>query len=63
MWPDFDVSDLTAAVEDFRRRHRRFGGVNPSEGASTAPSETSPRRDSVAPAKPALERRRVLRVT
>jgi len=41
MWPDFDVSDLTAAVEDFRRRHRRFGGVSHSEGPSTAPSDAS----------------------
>jgi undecaprenyl diphosphate synthase len=27
MWPDFDASDLRRAVEEFRRRERRFGGV------------------------------------
>ena len=25
MWPDFDTADLEAAVEEFRRRERRFG--------------------------------------
>jgi len=27
MWPDFDETDLDAAVGEFRRRERRFGGV------------------------------------
>jgi len=27
MWPEFDASDLAAAVEDFHRRDRRFGAV------------------------------------
>jgi len=27
MWPDFDATDLAAAVNDFHRRERRFGGV------------------------------------
>jgi undecaprenyl diphosphate synthase len=27
MWPDFATSDLDAAVEEFRGRERRFGGV------------------------------------
>ena len=27
LWPDFDGGDLAAAVADFRRRERRFGGV------------------------------------
>jgi undecaprenyl diphosphate synthase len=27
MWPDFDSADLEAAVAEFRRRERRFGGV------------------------------------
>jgi undecaprenyl diphosphate synthase len=27
MWPDFDAEDLTAAVEEYRRRDRRFGEV------------------------------------
>jgi undecaprenyl diphosphate synthase len=27
MWPDFDAVDLEAALEEFRHRERRFGGV------------------------------------
>lgn len=27
MWPDFDATDLDAAVNDFRHRERRFGAV------------------------------------
>jgi undecaprenyl diphosphate synthase len=27
MWPDFDAADLDAALEEFKRRDRRFGGV------------------------------------
>jgi len=27
MWPDFGAEDLGAAVNDFRKRERRFGGV------------------------------------
>jgi undecaprenyl diphosphate synthase len=27
MWPDFDAADLDAALEEFNRRDRRFGGV------------------------------------
>jgi undecaprenyl diphosphate synthase len=27
MWPDFDQADLDAALEEFKRRDRRFGGV------------------------------------
>jgi undecaprenyl diphosphate synthase len=27
MWPDFDAGDLDAALEDFRGRQRRFGGI------------------------------------
>jgi undecaprenyl diphosphate synthase len=27
MWPDFGPADLSTALEDFRRRERRFGGV------------------------------------
>jgi undecaprenyl pyrophosphate synthase len=25
MWPDFNISDLRAAVEEFHSRDRRFG--------------------------------------
>ena len=27
MWPEFDASDLDAALAEFRSRERRFGGV------------------------------------
>jgi undecaprenyl diphosphate synthase len=27
MWPEFDEGDLDAALEEFARRERRFGGV------------------------------------
>ena len=27
MWPDFDESDLDAAIHEFRHRERRFGAV------------------------------------
>lgn len=30
MWPDFDEADLDGAVEEFRRRERRFGAVQES---------------------------------
>jgi undecaprenyl diphosphate synthase len=33
MWPDFNEADLDAALEEFRHRERRFGGVP----ATTAP--------------------------
>jgi undecaprenyl diphosphate synthase len=27
MWPDFNEADLDGALEEFRHRERRFGGV------------------------------------
>jgi len=27
MWPDFDESDLTIALDDFNHRERRFGAI------------------------------------
>lgn len=30
LWPDFDESDLTAAIIDYNSRERRFGGVGPA---------------------------------
>jgi undecaprenyl diphosphate synthase len=27
MWPEFDEGDLDAALEEFKGRQRRFGGV------------------------------------
>jgi undecaprenyl diphosphate synthase len=32
-WPDFDKAALTAAIEEFRRRERRFGGLIARSGA------------------------------
>jgi undecaprenyl diphosphate synthase len=33
MWPDFSVDDLAAAVGEFRRRERRFGGLQAQRSA------------------------------
>jgi len=33
LWPDFKLSDLESAIEDFNRRDRRFGNLNTSEVA------------------------------
>jgi undecaprenyl diphosphate synthase len=38
MWPDFDATDLDAALRGFRRRERRFGGVPEAASYSAAPS-------------------------
>jgi undecaprenyl diphosphate synthase len=34
LWPDFDGSDLDAALEEFEGRERRFGGLGASPGQS-----------------------------
>ena len=39
MWPDFDEDDLEAALAEFSRRERRFGGIPAPE--STSPPITS----------------------
>ena len=31
LWPDFRRAELTKALEDYSKRHRRFGLVNPGE--------------------------------
>ena len=36
MWPDFDEADLDAALGEFNRRERRFGGVPEAAGRPTA---------------------------
>lgn len=36
MWPDFGDAELDAAMQEFRRRERRFGGVVPIEPRSAA---------------------------
>jgi len=33
LWPDFDMSDLKSAIEEFQSRNRRFGNLEPSEVA------------------------------
>ena len=35
MWPDFDAGDLEAALEEFSRRERRFGGVREAAALTT----------------------------
>jgi undecaprenyl diphosphate synthase len=34
MWPEFQGEDLRAALADFERRERRFGGLGPGDPAS-----------------------------
>jgi undecaprenyl diphosphate synthase len=41
LWPDFDGRDLEAAIADFRRRERRFGGLPSLE----APLPTASRHE------------------
>ena len=36
MWPDFDATDLDAALQEFRHRERRFGGLAVESGHHTA---------------------------
>ncbi len=38
MWPDFDAAALDAAVNDFKQRERRFGGIATNPAHSIAPS-------------------------
>jgi len=37
MWPDFDATDLDAALEEFNRRERRFGGIPEAPAHSALP--------------------------
>jgi undecaprenyl diphosphate synthase len=41
MWPDFGEAELDAAVEEFKRRERRFGGVARVEAQTAAASVVS----------------------
>ena len=41
MWPEFDAADLDAALDEFRRRERRFGAVPES---ALGPTDISVRR-------------------
>jgi undecaprenyl diphosphate synthase len=59
MWPEFDGEDLEAAVGEFRRRERRFGGSGgPGDGASRSevhqPVVESPQQSLVTSAGGAL---------
>ena len=36
MWPDFDATDLDAALREFRCRERRFGGVSAAAHSSAS---------------------------
>ncbi len=38
MWPDFGATDLDAALQEFNRRQRRFGGLPGSVSNCAAPS-------------------------
>jgi len=40
MWPDFNDADLEAAVDEFNRRERRFGGV-PAAGSADSLAATA----------------------
>jgi undecaprenyl diphosphate synthase len=47
MWPDFDSEDLRSAVEDFRSRQRRFGGLAPNAPRELRPALGVVRRNGV----------------
>ncbi len=34
LWPDFRRADLYAAIDEYQRRERRFGGLSDADGAS-----------------------------
>ncbi len=36
LWPDFGREDLAAALADFRRRERRFGGLGQAKALASA---------------------------
>ena len=40
MWPDFDEADLESALDEFKHRERRFGGV-PAAGSGDALAATA----------------------
>jgi undecaprenyl diphosphate synthase len=42
LWPDFDEADLEAALEEFGRRERRFGGVEAAAVGSSGNSKERP---------------------
>jgi undecaprenyl diphosphate synthase len=52
LWPDFRRNDLQAAMTEFRRRERRFGGLIAMPGEAGAPAP------QLVPATAATRRRR-----
>ena len=38
LWPDFGLKDIDEALEEYRRRRRRFGGLHPSEMGGVVPA-------------------------
>jgi undecaprenyl diphosphate synthase len=36
LWPDFGKSDIDRCMEEFQKRHRRFGGLDPEDDESEA---------------------------
>lgn len=38
LWPDFRAPDLYAALREYARRERRFGGVDPTPGLTSGPA-------------------------
>lgn len=49
-WPEFGAQDLAAAVDEFHRRHRRFGGL-PAPVAAAAPVSNVARSPTSLPAR------------
>jgi undecaprenyl diphosphate synthase len=47
LWPDFGREDLEAALEEFARRDRRFGGVKEGSRALHPAMETVPAGDAI----------------
>lgn len=41
LWPDFNAEDLAAAVAEFHRRERRFGGLPEASSATDWPPQTA----------------------
>jgi undecaprenyl diphosphate synthase len=49
LWPDFGETDLDSALEEFRRRERRFGGLVPAPGTDARRADPGVPRSSADP--------------
>ena len=49
LWPDFDGEDLRRAVEAFRRRERRYGGLSPDPGGPAVRGLVAANRATIPP--------------